>query len=110
MTNLRARKLLIKRSIRHKFAGKCAVCRKSGLLEVDHIFPKSKGGSGYIFNLQFLCRHCNAKKSSKLSWQGHGRGYEIETIKHKNLHVDHMHPERTYDLTVLPLERIELNP
>jgi len=24
--------------------------------------------------------------------------------------VDHIHPERTYDLTVLPLERIELNP
>ena len=31
--------------------------------QVDHIYPKSKGGQGVHWNAQVLCRHCNRKKS-----------------------------------------------
>jgi 5-methylcytosine-specific restriction endonuclease McrA len=33
--------------------------------QVDHIKPKSKGGSGTADNGQVLCRGCNNKKSDK---------------------------------------------
>ncbi len=34
--------------------------------QVDHIFPKSKGGDGSPANGQVLCRGCNIKKSDKI--------------------------------------------
>lgn len=43
-------------------------CRKCGRatndLEVDHIFPISKGGKSSFENLQTLCRRCNLQKSN----------------------------------------------
>jgi hypothetical protein len=47
---------------------KCTYCGVSGNeaeLEVDHIIPKSKGGSHHISNLTTACRKCNQKKSNK---------------------------------------------
>lgn len=36
-------------------------------LEVDHIIPKSKGGSDDLYNLQPMCRRCNRSKSANTS-------------------------------------------
>ena len=48
---------------------RCVSCGKSAddgaILEVDHILPRSKGGSDDISNLQTLCRECNVGKSNK---------------------------------------------
>lgn len=49
---------------------KCLSCgrkaREDGvLLEVDHIIPRSKGGSNDMDNLQTLCKKCNIGKSNK---------------------------------------------
>jgi hypothetical protein len=47
---------------------KCTYCGVSGNeaeLEVDHIIPKSKGGSHHISNLTTACRKCNQQKSNK---------------------------------------------
>lgn len=46
---------------------RCRKCGKRGNghnLEIDHIFPISKGGKSEYNNLQTLCRECNLKKSN----------------------------------------------
>ena len=44
---------------------KCKNCGATEKLEIDHIFPISKGGKTEILNLQVLCHKCNGKKSNK---------------------------------------------
>lgn len=49
-----------------KWNRKCAYCGKKDIpLEIDHIRPKSKGGSNRISNLTLACNSCNKKKGSK---------------------------------------------
>ena len=36
------------------------------LMTIDHILPKSKGGTNDIENLQPMCNACNAKKADKI--------------------------------------------
>lgn len=35
-------------------------------LSIDHIIPKSKGGTGERSNLRCICTRCNTKKGSKI--------------------------------------------
>ena len=43
----------------------CEVHFPFKVMEVDHILPRSKGGSDHIENLQLLCTHCNKSKGNK---------------------------------------------
>ena len=43
---------------------RCRKCGSSYDLEVDHIFPISKGGKTVMDNLQTLCHSCNVAKSN----------------------------------------------
>lgn len=48
--------------------GRCALCgatSKDRLLDVDHIIPRSKGGTNEYENLQVLCSKCNRSKGNK---------------------------------------------
>jgi 5-methylcytosine-specific restriction endonuclease McrA len=48
--------------------GRCALCgatSKERRIEIDHIIPRSKGGSNDISNLQALCDECNRGKSNR---------------------------------------------
>ena len=48
--------------------GLCASCNEDtryNLMELDHIVPKSKGGSDKDNNFQLLCGYCNKKKGNK---------------------------------------------
>lgn len=49
-----------------KFNRTCVYCdAKNVPLEVEHIIPKSKGGSNRISNLTLACRPCNESKSNQ---------------------------------------------
>ena len=49
-----------------KWGRKCAYCgKRDAPLEVEHIVPKSKGGSDRVSNLTISCHECNQKKGNK---------------------------------------------
>jgi len=48
-----------------KWGRKCAYCHAEKIrLEIDHIIPKSRGGSSRVSNLLITCRACNEKKGN----------------------------------------------
>ena len=49
----------------HKWEGRCAYCGKEGKLEMEHVQPRSRGGSNSVNNLIVACRPCNEKKGNK---------------------------------------------
>lgn len=45
----------------------CKMCGRTDCeLQIDHIFPVSRGGTNGMANLQLLCRKCNATKGAKV--------------------------------------------
>jgi len=49
-----------------KWGRKCAYCGKTNVpLEVEHIIPKSRGGTNRVSNLTLACKKCNLKKGEK---------------------------------------------
>jgi hypothetical protein len=48
---------------------RCLRCRSTRDLTVDHIVPRSRGGSNDESNLQTLCRKCNSAKNNRISAQ-----------------------------------------
>lgn len=48
-----------------KWGRKCAYCGRGNVpLEVEHIVPKSRGGTDRVSNLTIACRECNRKKGN----------------------------------------------
>jgi len=48
-----------------KWQRKCAYCGKKDVpLEIEHIVPKSRGGSNSVSNLTISCHDCNQKKGN----------------------------------------------
>ena len=57
-----------KRRLYGEQGGSCMGCRehfRPQNLEVDHIIPRSKGGTDHLDNLQLLCGHCNRVKGDR---------------------------------------------
>lgn len=49
-----------------KWGRECAYCGKKDVpLQIEHIHPKSKGGSDRVSNLTVACESCNQKKGNK---------------------------------------------
>jgi len=49
-----------------KFNRKCCYCGKTDIpLEIEHITPKSRGGSNRVSNLCLACRPCNQRKGNQ---------------------------------------------
>lgn len=48
-----------------KWGRKCAYCGREGVpLEIEHVIPKSRGGTDRISNLTLACHECNQKKGN----------------------------------------------
>ena len=55
----------IREYLLEKFNHKCAYCNKSNIpLEIEHIIPKSRGGSNRVSNLTIACHVCNQSKNN----------------------------------------------
>ena len=64
--------------------GRCNLCHlefdHSRHFDMDHIFPKSKGGQDWVDNFQLLCSSCNKIKSNKTQEEARARLVEIRGI------------------------------
>lgn len=61
---------------------RCQKCgRKTKDLEIDHIFPISKGGKTEFNNLQTLCHDCNVKKSDTIETVPHSQSNSLTCPK-----------------------------
>ena len=54
-----------RKSIKYGWGGFCAYCRCNRATTLDHLKPKSKGGSSLRSNLIPACRECNHSKGSE---------------------------------------------
>ena len=57
-----------KRPLYGKQEGYCAGCRvhfQARHLEIDHVLPRSRGGTNHLDNLQLLCGSCNRIKGNR---------------------------------------------
>lgn len=60
----------LQRQIRLQFKNRCAYCQTTEALiaitfEIEHVIPRSIGGSATIENLCLACPHCNRHKASR---------------------------------------------
>jgi hypothetical protein len=51
-----------RQSIKEKWNYECAYCESYQNLTLDHITPRSKGGSDRVTNVLCACRKCNTSK------------------------------------------------
>lgn len=59
-----------RQSIKYAFGGLCAYCRCKRATTIDHLKPRSRGGSNLRSNLVPACLECNHAKGSEdwLTW------------------------------------------
>ncbi len=56
----------VRQYLLEKWSRKCAYCEQAGgSLEIDHIVPKSRGGSDRASNLCLACHKCNQSKGNR---------------------------------------------
>jgi hypothetical protein len=56
----------IREYLLEKWGRKCAYCGKTGVpLQVEHIIPRSRGGSDRVSNLTLSCNRCNQQKGGR---------------------------------------------
>ena len=54
-----------------KYGYRCVYCGKSAVpFEIDHILPKSRGGSDRVSNLALCCHDCNVAKGNRTAAEG----------------------------------------
>ena len=98
-----------RQDIRYSWGGMCAYCRSNRATTIDHIKPRSKGGSSLRSNCLPCCQECNHSKGSEnwLTWYQRQEFYNTiaaELIEEwiSNTRLDEVPSERrTNDRTTL---------
>ena len=86
--------------------GKCSYCDEKAS-EIDHIIPRSKGGTDSIDNLTATCRACNEKKSN-LSLKEFGKlmNKDFSKLEPKKLPKDAAIVQSARDYMVIEISKL----
>lgn len=92
-----------------KFNRRCVYCGVQGIpLQIEHIIPKSRGGTNRIDNLAIACRDCNQKKGNKTAEEFGHPDIQAQTQKTlKDCAIINATRWKIYDVLIgtgLPLE------
>ena len=85
----------IKKYLIIKEESKCIYCgKKNKYLEIEHIIPKSRGGTNKISNLTIACHDCNHEKGNQTAVEFGYPEIEIENSINKKKHKKSMKKKR----------------
>lgn len=99
-----------RQDLKYAFGGLCAYCRENRATTLDHIKPKSSGGSSLRSNLLPCCRSCNHDKASEnwLVWYQRQEFYNTiakelieEWIANERIDAEDLEDERLNDRTTV---------
>ncbi|MFQ6071833.1 MAG: RNA-guided endonuclease IscB [Methanosarcinales archaeon] len=77
----------IKQYLLTRYGHKCVYCKgKSGdkILEIEHVIPKSRGGTDRVDNLVITCKTCNKQKGNKTAAEFGFPNVQKKAEKHKS--------------------------
>lgn len=57
-----------RKMIKDKWGNQCAYCGSTEELTIDHVVPRTKGGSHLVHNVVCCCNECNRSKGKSEVW------------------------------------------
>ena len=90
-------KKLWRRKIKERWDYECAYCGSSKNLTIDHIVPRSKGGTDFTKNVVCCCHDCNQSKSHT-PWEDWYFSQEFFSMKRHNKINEWMEPDPPQNL------------
>lgn len=66
----------------------CFYCKRElppGLVTLDHVWPRSRGGSNSVDNLVISCARCNNLKGDSLPGEGGVKAVKREASRHQHM-------------------------
>ena len=112
-----AAKRKFRKSIKYGWGGLCAYCRSNRATTLDHIKPRSRGGSSLRSNLIPACQSCNHSKGSMnwLEWFQRQEFYNSvaqelieEWISNKRFIEEELNERPTFDRTEVCTEQSKI--
>ena len=90
-------KRLWRRDIKEKWDYECAYCGDNKNLTMDHVVPRSKGGTDFTKNVVCCCHSCNQDKGHE-PWQEWYFNQEFFSFKRYNKIKEWTQPDPPKDL------------
>tara|TARA_B100000427_G_scaffold145091_1_gene120697 strand:- start:270 stop:641 length:372 start_codon:yes stop_codon:yes gene_type:complete len=88
---------LWRRKIKERWDYECAYCGSNKNLTIDHIVPRSKGGTDFTKNVVCCCHDCNQSKSHT-PWEDWYFSQEFFSMKRYNKINEWMEPDPPQNL------------
>ena len=90
-------KKLWRRKITERWDYECAYCGSTKNLTIDHVVPRSKGGTDFTKNVVCCCHDCNQSKSHT-PWEDWYFSQEFFSMKRHNKINEWMEPDPPQNL------------
>ena len=85
-------KRMWRKHIREKWKYKCAYCGSGKELTIDHVVPRSKGGTDFTKNVVCCCHSCNQSKSHT-PWEEWYFSQDFFSLEKYNKIIEWMKPD-----------------